>query len=56
MSLCGFGTLRGTFWHLRWLTWEVSAVHEGWGDMTTCRQNFDELCRSMENFEYSGKR
>jgi len=29
---------------------------KGGGDMTTCCQNFDELCSSMENSENSGKR
>src|SRR6218665_884579 len=28
---------------------------KGGGDMTTCCQNFDELCSSMENSDNSGK-
>jgi len=35
--------------YIRGQIWEASVVHEGWGDMITWRQIFDELCSTMEN-------
>ena len=51
----GLGPLRGIVLHLRGHAWVVSAVHKGWGDVTKCCQNYDELCSSMENSENCGK-
>jgi len=48
MSLYGLGKFGERFQNLSKLLWEANVAHEGWGDMITGKQTFDELCSSMK--------